>query len=118
MSVSSHLIHNVFMILFIQICNLGQSNLIARILVLELIQDVLASSDNSNGIISAVSWIASKSIIIHTHEIWTLVRTVSWASLDVVLPSIAWDMHWSTVVIVNVAATFMGIILRVLLTIN
>lgn len=105
------------MILFVQIGDLGQSNLVAGILVLELVQNVLASPDNSNGIISAVSWVASKSIIIHTNKIWALVGTISWTRLDVVLSSVARDMHLA-VVIVNVAATFMRVVLWVLLTID
>lgn len=112
------------MILFVQIGDLRQSDLIARILVLKLIQDILAPSDNTYGIISAVSWISSDSIIAYANKIWTLIRAISWTSLNVILSSsiplmISWNMHRSIIVVfIYIATTLMRIILRVLLTIN
>ena len=57
------------MVLFIQISYFGETNLIARILVLKLIQVVLAPSYNVIGIIGAISGISTHAIVANTDEI-------------------------------------------------
>ena len=68
-SISLHLTHYVVMVLFIQISYFGETNLIARILVLKLIQVVLAPSYNVIGIIGAISGISTHAIVANTDEI-------------------------------------------------
>jgi hypothetical protein len=52
LSILSELLHHVLMILFVEVGDLWESHLIARILILELIKVVLASPDNIYCIIS------------------------------------------------------------------
>ena len=61
------------MILLIQIRYFRESNLVTRILILELIQIVFTPPNDIVGIIRPVSWVSSHSIIAHTDQVRRLV---------------------------------------------
>ena len=61
------------MILFIQIRYFRESNLVARILILEFIQVVLTPPYDIVSIIRPVSRVSSHSIITHTDKVWGLI---------------------------------------------
>ena len=65
------------MVLFIQISYFRETNLIARILVLKLIQVILAPSYNVIGIIGAISRICTHAIVTNTDKIWGGVGAIS-----------------------------------------
>ena len=57
------------MILFVKISNFWQSYLVARILVLQLIQDVFAPSYYANSVVPSMPWITTNPIAANTQEI-------------------------------------------------
>lgn len=75
------------MILFIQIRYFRESNLVSRILILELIQVVFTPPYDIVGIIGPISWVSSHSVIAHTHKVRRLVGSISLV-LGHVVPSL------------------------------
>ena len=51
MLLSSHLLHNVLMVLPVKVRNLGKSDLISTVLIFQIIEIILASSDYIDGIV-------------------------------------------------------------------
>ena len=69
--VSSHLTHNIVMILLVQICYFWKSYLVSTILIFKLIEVIFASSNNVHSIVYMSTVL--KAVTCNTHQVWWLI---------------------------------------------
>jgi len=69
LSIPPHLAHHILMVLLVQIRDLRQSDLVPRVLVFVLIQEILASSDNTNCIVPSKSQIPRDIVAANTDKV-------------------------------------------------
>lgn len=72
-----HLAQHVVVVLLVQVRNLRQSHLVARVLVLVVVQEILAPADNVYGVVLSVPRVPSHRVTSHADQVGRLVGSIS-----------------------------------------